>query len=642
MIFFLLALLAAEPVPTDAGVTIVPRTTAGTFSRVPLGYQVVFEVHAGWNGVGVPENVVVNIDVPGTIEAVATPADGKIVCSSERPIRCTMAAQEIRYSERIIITTTQAQPGDFSARASITTTSLDDFQANNFAAAPLQVVDRPALAVRGSEPLGRFEPGQPGRASVYVVNEGVGVDNLTLTFTAPNGGTFTAFRIFRGEAMCAVDPDKVVCTSPRAEYQVPLIVEVSFLAPERLDGGEVIVHAEATHPGADLDPSDNALDFRGLLVAHLLVTNIADEGPGSLRQALLDAREQCASSPCTIEFRMPEAPGQERFTIRPAAPLPEVWGRVKIDGGGTIEIDGSSLREGNGLVLRTGCDVSVLGLAITGFPRHAIEIQDETRTYVCPGGVYYPIIAGNQLSANERGVVQSAGVRVDIINNRITGNRRAGIFLGNGFYASITGNTITGNGASGIFLNLGDSGRSTTAGAHVEHNVIANNGEWGICRTANGEIAIRDNAIYGNVSAGVDIGLDNDTPNRDDDWRSFPNKPELFSALYDPAAGTTTIRGRLESGGAVATGYFLIDVYASSSLSLWGYAQGEERVGGITLMLGHAGFEVVVPGDLRGKFITATNTRVHTVGFAKPPLEQSHEASVPSETSEFSNPVEGR
>ena len=99
------------------------------------------------------------------------------------------------------------------------------------------------------------------------------------------------------------------------------------------------------------------------IITHLPVTNTADEGPGSLRQALLDARESCASSPCTIDFHIPPP-----AVIRPATPLPEVWGQVKIDGGAeTVEINGAALREGHGLVLRTACNVSVENLAIRDF-----------------------------------------------------------------------------------------------------------------------------------------------------------------------------------------------------------------------------------------------------------------------------------
>ena len=84
-----------------------------------------------------------------------------------------------------------------------------------------------------------------------------------------------------------------------------------------------------------------------------------------------------------------------------------------------------------------------------------------------------------------------------------------------------------GNGASGIFVNVGDSNRSYGSGADIEDNIIANNGEWGVCRTQNGEVSLYRNSIYGNTSAGIDIGLDNDTPNRPNDAASAPNNPSI-------------------------------------------------------------------------------------------------------------------
>ena len=53
-----------------------------------------------------------------------------------------------------------------------------------------------------------------------------------------------------------------------------------------------------------------------------------------------------------------------------------------------------------------------------------------------------------------------------------------------------------------------------------------------------------------------------------------------------------------------------------------------------------ADFEIIAPGDLRGSFITATCTRTRIIGWVKPPLEQSHLASLPQNTSEFSNAIE--
>src|SRR6185436_3535068 len=217
--------------------------------------------------------------------------------------------------------------------------------------------------------------------------------------------------------------------------------------------------------------------------------------------------------------------------------------------GPEIEINGSLLREGNGLVLRRQCDAAVVDLAINGFPRHAIELRHEGHYESCsqPGSAFYPLIARNYLGTdprgltavpNERGVVLSAGHGVYIDENLISGNRRAGIFLGTGFYALIDENRIgvnakgepLGNGASGIFLDVSEEYYG--GGADIEDNVIAYNGEWGVCSTPAGFISLTGNSIHSNTSAGIDVGLDNVTPNRPNDAKTTPNKPVLFSASY--------------------------------------------------------------------------------------------------------------
>lgn len=113
------------------------------------------------------------------------------------------------------------------------------------------------------------------------------------------------------------------------------------------------------------------------------VTNTADAGPGSLRQAILDAGANAGAD--TIAFAIP---GSGPFRIAPATRLPDLRGTLTIDGytqpgsrpntltpdqGGLdgaplIEIHGSG--SGFGLVLEGGAtiaDVTLRGLVLNGF-----------------------------------------------------------------------------------------------------------------------------------------------------------------------------------------------------------------------------------------------------------------------------------
>ena len=104
---------------------------------------------------------------------------------------------------------------------------------------------------------------------------------------------------------------------------------------------------------------------------HFMVTTTADSGPGSLRQAILDANATHGPEPDTIAFAIP-GPGVQ--TIAPLSALPAITRPVLIDGlsqpgyAGTplIELSGRQAGGGDGLTI-TGSDVTVRGLDINGF-----------------------------------------------------------------------------------------------------------------------------------------------------------------------------------------------------------------------------------------------------------------------------------
>lgn len=132
------------------------------------------------------------------------------------------------------------------------------------------------------------------------------------------------------------------------------------------------------------------------------VTNTADSGPGSLRQAILDANARAIAAPAeanAIEFAIP---GNGPFTIdTPSAPrLPNLRGRLTIDGytqpgsqpntlgpeqGGLdtrlmIELRGPG--NGYGLVLDSGtpiADVTLRGLAMNRYSPHIGSSNNQGR-----------------------------------------------------------------------------------------------------------------------------------------------------------------------------------------------------------------------------------------------------------------------
>src|SRR5262249_8029283 len=115
------------------------------------------------------------------------------------------------------------------------------------------------------------------------------------------------------------------------------------------------------------------------LLSTFWVDTIADSGPGSLRQAILDVNSLPGESH-TIDFALP---GQGVRTITPASPLPPISGSVRIDGSsqpgyaGTplIQLGGSQGGPTVGLTI-AGPSVTVRGLAVDRF---AIETTRDER-----------------------------------------------------------------------------------------------------------------------------------------------------------------------------------------------------------------------------------------------------------------------
>jgi hypothetical protein len=106
------------------------------------------------------------------------------------------------------------------------------------------------------------------------------------------------------------------------------------------------------------------------VLSSFLVTNTADSGPGSLRQAIVDSNAATGETN-TIDFHIP---GNGVQTIAPASPLPAITQAVLIDGFSQpgysntplIMINPASSGTVDGLTI-AGSDVTVRGLANGGF-----------------------------------------------------------------------------------------------------------------------------------------------------------------------------------------------------------------------------------------------------------------------------------
>ena len=360
------------------------------------------------------------------------------------------------------------------------------------------------------------------------------------------------------------------------------------------------------------------------------VTTVADSGPGSLRQAILDINAACPYElvkyivPCRAAFRITDpVPATGWHTVKPLTPLPAVTAYdAAIDGstqmetnpyGPSVALDGSALFAGDGVTgdaITLGNRVEVSGLAISRFPGNGVYGGNGTYLHVhdCYIGLDP---TGRQATPNgSRGIAASRMIGL-IENNVIGGNVRSGVFF---MGTRTTGPTIrrnrigvaahddtpVGNGASGIFV--GDFWGYYTYPT-IEENVIANN-DIGIALTANAPMIILGNTIRDNAQRGIDIGLDGPT-------ESAPGVPGVYGGILPPPVilsatyqdGVTTIRGYSLAGNRRQ-----VLLYANTTLEPGGYAEGEQYLGITPLQYSEdTTFTFQYAGDLRGKYINGTS-----------------------------------
>jgi parallel beta-helix repeat protein len=611
---FLLALVVAAPL-FGQGVDVRVEISADPReARLNASYG----VHVKWDAAGQPENVVLTVEAPAPIVDLYL-WDSEMTCTTEGTrIRCTLPSRS-GFDGGFYLVTRPERPGTYTATAAVTSTTPDPDLSNNTSASSIEVTGLPRLRPGGisvdMERENAASPGQPGEIRAGVQNDGEPATDVVLRITLPEGGSLVGVDYYLGpDVQCDTTPAEAVCRWSRLEPFESMQFLIHYLAPDRDDGGTFPVRFEVDAAEPDSEPEGRTETMQVALRRRFVVSSTANEGSGSLRQAILDSQTLCASTPCLLSIRTTEP-------IRPASPLPELAGFIKMESIGTrAELDGSLLPDGPGLT-GTTCELRISNFGIRNFPGHGIEARHGGECNYLRGGLF---VRNNELTGNLRGLVIKGHDGI-VEDNVIRFNRRAGIYIDGSFDMKVIGNEIVGNGASGVFVNLSPTGQyyGKPPEARIHDNVIHHNGEWGVSRTANGWVELKGNSIAHNFLYAYDVGLDLSTPNRDDDRVGVPNKPVLFSAAYDPVNDRTILRG---SSDAIAS---RLDIYASTSLSGGGYPDAEQQVA--TQELRELGaFEVALPGDLRGKWLTATMTRTVQMDWT----------IVPSDTSEMSDALQ--
>jgi hypothetical protein len=234
----------------------------------------------------------------------------------------------------------------------------------------------------------------------------------------------------------------------------------------------------------------------------LTVLNNLDSGPGSLRQAILDADSNPGLD--TICFRI----GTGARTIHVGSggfgPLPAVTDPVLLDGTTQpgfagrplIELDGTAAGVGaDGLVITAGAS-TVKGLVINRFQGSGILLRTGGGNRI-EGNYLGTDTTGTGALGNLRGVDidgsanNTVGGTTPPSRNLISGNTQAGVAIlnpgatgnliaGNYIGTDASGTEALGNGRYGIVLDFSD-GANTIGGTTVgARNIISGNGHSGV------------------------------------------------------------------------------------------------------------------------------------------------------------------
>lgn len=250
-------------------------------------------------------------------------------------------------------------------------------------------------------------------------------------------------------------------------------------------------------------------------IVPLAVSNSADSGPGSLREAILEANSDPGLS--TIRFDVHEGFGVE--TINLTTELPLITSPVIIDGwsqGGAgysgpplIELSGVNVSPGfvnNGLTI-SGGGSTVQGLIINRFSGSGIDIRSNGGNKIL--GCYIGVNANaTQVRANSL-----SGILINNTANNEIGRRIAGaenVISGNNIGIRIMGPTATGNEVRNNYIGTNSAGTdlgNTFDGVRIEgapQNLIGGTRTDGGLTLPTGNV-ISGNGANGGSSDGIEI-----------------------------------------------------------------------------------------------------------------------------------------
>jgi uncharacterized repeat protein (TIGR01451 family) len=278
------------------------------------------------------------------------------------------------------------------------------------------------------------------------------------------------------------------------------------------------------------DANGNTSEFSACAAvdpANPVVINTNDSGPGSLRQAILDANSD--SGPSTITFNI-DGP----LTIAPLSPLPTITAPAVIDGTSQPGWSGSPIIELSGANVG-GVVANGLRIAGGGSTVRGLVINRWTGTGIWLEGVGNNVIESNWIGTNLAGTSATpnagSGVTIASSNNNVIGGALPGA------RNVISGNGTAFNAGSGINI-FGTSVNTQVLGNYIGVDATGNNPLGNFLQ---GITSFGAGTIIGGAAAGEGNVISANGVNNNQ---------------IDISGGSATIRGNLIGLNAAGTGGF--------------------------------------------------------------------------------------
>jgi hypothetical protein len=640
------------------GVSPVPiRAFAGNSAQTFFGVEKV--------GTAIASDVQLTIEVPVAVSgARATVSAG--TCSAGSPIVCAIPDRQSSLLANVTLSFNAPNTaGPQSFHATVSSSQPDPNPVDNQAAIVFDVITDPDLNVTFEpfyNPLVRIEPGKEGTVSLSAENwSPESAHDVHVRITPPAG---TVILEAGGDGVtCVVAASETDCTLGDFINGGGRRFTLHYVADPDRNGGKTSMLATISSRESDFNPGNNSAALTVDRYRLFSVSNTNDAGPGSLRQAITDANLNCDPIICKIVFELARpVPDSGFYTIAPEHALPLITAHhLVIDGtsqtaltgdtnplGPEVELSGRSTADGSdGFSFMSACDAQILSLAVNDFiTGYGVVFNDVATGFACSQQDQRLIdhsylgtdATGREARPNMRGMSMRGRSSASITKSVLSGNVRSGAWGESGtldISDSLIGVAADGvsalpNGRSGLYF------APAAAGATVTNNKIAHNFEMGVA-VARGAtyVDVHTNSIFANGGLGIDHGLDGVDPLVADDSKRNGNAPTIASARWDATTNSTIITGSVVTGplGPYANAIYL-ELFGNDSADSSGFGEGQTFIGSLYAIPSGA-FSATLKGDYRGKWITATSTRVHFI--AKTGSEALFGGN--AATSEFSNAV---